>query len=70
MRSRGGTGRHAGLKILWPHGCTGSIPVGSTEIRARNRAKAAFRTLIFLHSHPVSNYTLKRETERKRRFEL
>jgi hypothetical protein len=38
MRSRGGTGRHAGLKILWPHGCTGSIPVGSTPEAEKARS--------------------------------
>lgn len=26
----GGTGRHAGLKILYPQGCTGSSPVRGT----------------------------------------
>ena len=26
----GGTGRHAGLKILYPQGCTGSSPVWGT----------------------------------------
>ncbi len=27
----GGIGRHAGLKILWLHGCTGSSPVPGTK---------------------------------------
>ena len=39
--SRGGTGRHAGLKILWLHGRTGSIPVGSTT-KASEQSGAFF----------------------------
>ena len=29
----GGTGRHAGLKILYLHGCTGSSPVPGTQLK-------------------------------------
>lgn len=30
-RPGGGIGRHAGLKILYPQGCTGSSPVWGTQ---------------------------------------
>ncbi len=34
MRRDGEIGKHAGLKILWPQGLTGSIPVPGTISKA------------------------------------
>jgi hypothetical protein len=79
----GEIGRHAGLKILWAAmSVRVQVPPGVQKIRARNRARARFWTLIFFFKLFLtfssfffilykSSMFLKseRETEREQGFE-